>query len=152
MFVKVNITEIGATPGILKRELNGILKSCWEAVGMHWHLKMRPKHFTQAGAAEYGYTPRKPSYEAKKKRAAMTANVHGRKAAGTWNDNSRARGEANPLVWTGESREATRIANVAATKNGVRIIMNAPRLNWKNPNSRINERSSAFSRRSFRRW
>lgn len=140
MFVKFTISEIGATPGLLKRELNNILRECWFAVGTHWLLKFRPKHFTRAGAREYGYTPRKPDYEARKKRAAMTANIKLRKASGTWVSGSRARGEPEPLVWSGQSREDTKFGRVSATKNGVRITMNAPRLNWRNPNSRINPR------------
>lgn len=129
--VLIRVTERGAVPGVAKRELNTMLKAAWEETGVHWHRSMRPKHFTHAGAREYGYTPRKGERGA--------AGTKGFRQSYTGRKLKRF-GHTLPLVYTGESRELTRIRDVRATSKGVRIVMNAPKLNFRSRHSTINMR------------
>lgn len=74
----------GAVPpniGIAKKRFHEIRKLALIDMGEYWHANFRDKHFTEAGAKEYGYAERKASYKARKMR------------------NTRQR---RPLVWSGE--------------------------------------------------
>ena len=102
----LKIKETGVTP----RRLRGVVRDrqvkMFGRLGEYWHRFFRPKHFTQAGATEYGYQRRSPKYERRK---------------------LRLYGHSHPLVATGESRELSRMKDVRATSKGVRIIMPAIR-------------------------
>ena len=127
----IKIREIGATPWLMKRELPQILKRVWEEIGNHWHRQMRPKHFTHAGAREYGYTPRKGEKDAASSKG-FRRSYSGRKL--------RKFGHTLPLVYTGESRDITARRDVRPTRHGVRIVMAANKLNYKNPYTAIDKR------------
>jgi hypothetical protein len=86
------------------------LKIAWRDAGILWHQRMRGKHFTQRGAAEYHYQYRSKKYTAVKRRK------HGHKL---------------PLVFTGRSRMLTRMRDVRPTAKGVRVVMRAPALNFR---------------------
>jgi hypothetical protein len=106
-------------------------KEAFQKAGEHWFLHMRPKHFTEAGAKVYGYTPRrgeKKHFGSK----AWKRSYTGRKFA--------AFKHTRPLVYSGESEAATRLGRIVPTSKGVRIYMTAPRLNYKHPKSKINMR------------
>ncbi len=114
--IKLKVTYTGAIPGVTmkQREWNEIQRGVWAGVGRYWHTELRPKHFTRAGAAEYGYQPRTADYQRRK---------------------ARQFGHQDPLVFTGESRRRTRTARIVpfatATRVGVRVRMNAPNLNYR---------------------
>lgn len=108
-FVLMKMTEQGPTPRGMRREFNQVSRSAFETMGTHWHTKIRGKHFTAAGASEYDYRERSKGYQRFKRRKY---------------------GHNLPLVLTGQSRRATNIGRIVATKNGVRVSMSAPRLNW----------------------
>lgn len=140
MIVSVNITYAGAVGRILRREWNGILKNAWAAVGRYWHTMYRPKHFTHAGATEYGYEKRKSRYERRK---------------------LRRYGHTYPLVFSGMSRNLARLQDVRpyATggnsptgKSGVRIVLHSPGLNRRPKTGTINMRDemTRVSRREMR--
>lgn len=118
-YVDFNIAEIGATPGVMKREIRRITKEAWERVGRHWHRFMRPVHFTHAGATKYGYTKRTPLYTYRKVKKF---------------------GHGYPLCWTSDSKARTAVENIRATSNGVKIIMWAPTLNLRPKTGTINMR------------
>lgn len=124
----------GAIPSELaKRELNAILRAGYHQLGVYWVANFRAKHFTNAGATEYGYTPRK-----------------GERGSGrAWKGSYTARklkkfGHTRPLEWSGRSKERTRAARVQAysanKKSRVEIRMNATALNFKAKGSTINMR------------
>jgi hypothetical protein len=113
----------------MKREMNRILKECWSLIGQLWHREMRPKHFTHAGAREYGYTPRSGE-SARPCSKGFRRSYTGRKL--------RKFGHTLPLVYTGTSRGLTRTGNITATSKGVRIAMHAPALNLRPKGGTIN--------------
>jgi hypothetical protein len=130
MHVFFDISEYGATPGMLKRELNNILKACWLHVGTFWHQRYRGKHFTKEGAMEYGYAPRSRWYEAEKRRK---------------------QGHADPLTFSGASKIRTMGLDVRATSKGCRIVLHAPALNFRRPNMKADMRKE-MTTVSGREW
>ncbi len=103
-----------------KRAFARAQKMAWAAVGEHHFNKNLRKHFTLAGAREYGYTERKRSYRARK---------------------LREKRHKRPLVWSGETRRrALSMKNIKATSKGVTLRINAPTLNRKGRNSNVNMR------------
>lgn len=132
MIGEIKIRERGATPGILKRELQKLKKAAFEAAGVCWHQQIRPKHFTTAGAGEYGYAPRKGE----------RGNVGSHGFQRTYTGRKlKAYGHTRPLVLTGESEAMSRIRDVRATSKKARIVIRAPRLNYRNPASQANPRA-----------
>jgi len=127
MIGQIKIRERGPTPGLLKRGFNAMKQKCFHAALTFWHRELLQKHFTSAGAMEYGYTPRKRQW-----RGSFKMSYVGRKL--------REKGHAKPLVWSGESMALTRMRDVRATsKRGVCVIR-APGFNRRNPHSQINMR------------
>jgi hypothetical protein len=113
----LKITESGVTPRKLRPIVRQMQITMFGKLGAYWHRYFRPKHFTAAGAAEYGYTPRTQKYTRRKLR--------------TFN-------HANPLVYSGESRELARMKDIRATSKGVKIVMPAVRkLNFTPKGGRI---------------
>jgi len=136
---RIQITYSGPVPGsqnMRQREWNNVVREAWRQVGLYWVNTYRPKHFTVAGAKEYGYDPRKGE-RGNLGPKGFKRSYTGRKLA-KW-------GHTRPLVWSGRSEQATRAARIHATatrnKSGVEIFMNAPTLNLKNPHSQINMRA-----------
>lgn len=121
----------GAVPRLAQRELRRLLRDSFEDAGVFWHRMFRRKHFTKAGAREYGYTPRKGEQAGRGSKAFRRSHT-GRKL--------RQFGHTLPLVFTGQSRQLTRIRDIRATSKGVRIVMRAPGLNRRPRGGRINLR------------
>ena len=117
MIGHVKIRERGSTPRAMQKEMRSHLKEAWRDSGEHWHREIRPKHFTNAGFYEYGYTPRKPRYLARKRRQL---------------------GHTLPLVKSGLTRNLSRIRDVRSTSRGARVVIKAPTLRRQNPKSGIN--------------
>lgn len=107
-FMKVTITESGATPRNMLKTLRQVKKRGFMAMGTQWHRKMRPQHFTRAAYAKYGYKRRTPAHEKLKEKMY---------------------GHRRPLVFSGESEQLSRIRDVRATAKGARVVMRVPRLN-----------------------
>ncbi len=118
----------GAVPSVARQALGRIKRESWRQTGEHWHGRYRPKHFRRSGAREYGYAPRtgEPG----------SSNPKG----GYMRRKRREKGHSLPLVWSGTSRQLTRLRDVRATSKGARVVMNAPGLNRRHPKSRINMR------------
>jgi len=109
--VLIRVEEKGPTPGVMRREQNAVSKAAWQNVGWYWGEALREKHFTEAGASEYGYRDRTEEYEGAKERA--------------W-------GHRDPLVWTGESKEESENYRVRSTKDGATVALSMPALNFSN--------------------
>lgn len=89
--------------GLDAKTLRKIFKESYEALGRYWHDVILPKHFTQAGAHEYGYVKRGSKYMKRKLR------VHGHQL---------------PLVFSGELMEkVTRTRQITSTSRGARVKM-----------------------------
>lgn len=122
------IRERGPTPKLAMRQMNQVQREVGEELGDHWHQHFRPKHFTHAGATEYGYTPRQFEYTRRK---------------------FKTEGHTLPLVGPdkrGEvhSKDASRIRDVrvTATKGEakIRVVLHTPKLNFRPEGGRIDLR------------
>lgn len=111
-----------------KRENNRIIRETLAETAGNHHQFMR-KHFTIAGAREYGYKPRKG--EGKTGRDFWRAYT-GRK--------KKEKGHQRPLVWSGTSETLAKIRDVRATSKRATLIQHARGLNRRNPNSDIDMR------------
>ena len=136
MEMHVREIEQGATPKILRRKLNEITRAAAWTMGSHWHKNLLAKHFTAAGAREYGYAARQgePGRPGKNFRSTYT----GRKL--------REHGHTRPLEFTGDSRHdaETQVSIDAVATKGqgrVRVKMNAPGFNRRYKGSVIDMRA-----------
>jgi hypothetical protein len=113
---------------------NKIIKETWHKQGIFWHGKFRQKHFTHAGAKEYGYLPR--AGQTGNKRKNFWASYTGRK--------QKTMGHTLPLVWSGESMNLTKIrvirAKATRTESFCHVVLRSPGFNRKHPDSDINMR------------
>jgi hypothetical protein len=119
----VKVRYGGATPDVTKREWGKICQPGWQETGEYWHAHYRAKHFTAAGAREYGYASRGGEnlpHSEKQFRRSYT----GRKL--------KLYGHTKPLVYTGTSEALTRQRDVRATGKLMRVVLHAPALNFKN--------------------
>lgn len=129
--IKATIREKGATPRLMRREINAIKRAAFEGAGVQWHDEFRLKHFTLAGAREYGYSPRQGDGLSGK---AFWRSYQGRK--------QKYLGHQIPLVYSGEAQRMSEFRAIRATstskKSQVTIAMaRLQKLNWRHPNSQI---------------
>ena len=131
----VQIVETGATPGILSREMQRIRRLTFHEMGTVWHATMRPKHFTHAGAREYGYEPRKGQ-------PGSGSPVKGERGYyGTYTGRKELKKRHTlPLVYSGQSRILASIGTVVSTFKGCRVKMPTRALNFRPHGGRINLR------------
>lgn len=126
MVMIVTMKWSGPTPRIAKRRLNNIIKAANRDMGIFWWRMMRPKHFTHAGAREYGYTPRKGE------------RGGGRPFRGSYTAKKlRAFGHTKPLVFSGESKKLAGIRDVRATFKKTRVVIHARALNFRSAGSQV---------------
>jgi hypothetical protein len=119
----------GATPKLAARQRNAVQKEAFAYALKFWHAKYRDKHFTNAGATEYGYTPRKGE------------RGSGRRFKGSYTAYKlKKMGHTRPLEFSGRSRALAARENVTSTSKGGRARINAPALNFRNRFSQINMR------------
>jgi len=135
MMGQITIRAQGFMPGFgTQRHLNSAVRSTWEHVGRFWHRMFRPKHFTEAGAREYGYIARKGERMVQSRAKGWAGTYVARK--------KREKGHNLPLVWSGDTRELSRQhrEKAAATRKRsyVKVIMPVRGLNRKHPKSQIN--------------
>lgn len=138
MSYEFKITESGPTPRLMMRQKNQVHREAASQLAIFWHDNYVRKHFTQAGATEYGYAPRKgqPGNPHPK---GFRRSYTGRKLA--------TKGHTRPLTWSGASFVlviASRNNVTATATKGVataRLRMNAPALNFRHPRSRVDMRA-----------
>ena len=129
MLTAIDIRYTGAAAAIRNRRVMAELKKAAHTeVGERWGERMRPKHFTAAGAREYGYEPRKSSYRGRKRKA---------------------KGHMRPLVWSGTLESETEGFTVLSSTQGTKVRVPGRALNLTNiPDSDVNirEEMSTVSR------
>ena len=104
ILIKYHVGETG--PGLKK-----ILKDVFVDMIKFWHTRILPKHFTIAGASEYGYEPRTKKYQIRK---------------------AKAHGHQNPLVYSGRSmREVLQAVRITSTSKGGKGGIEVPTYYWK---------------------
>lgn len=130
--IGLKIRYEGAVPGVglSQRRFNNLKKRAWTATGKYWFEHFRPKHFTKAGAVEYGYKKRKgEDYGTTGK--SFWRSYTGRK--------QKKFGHTLPLVYSGELRDNSTIASIHATYKGVRVALPwAQKANFRYAGSDIN--------------
>lgn len=102
----------GSVPDLMRREQNAVVRAAMRQMGITWHQKIREKHFTNAGAAEYGYMKRSGDVPGTYRKFART--YQGRKL--------KKYGHTRPLEYTGMSRMRSRIRDVRATATAKRAV------------------------------
>jgi hypothetical protein len=137
MGVEFKIKYTGAVPELLLSERraqgrwNTIRREAWIVAGNYWHREFRPKHFTKAGAREYGYMPR--AGESGNTRPKFAQSYTGRKL--------KKMGHTRPLVWSGTSETLSKIRVVRATatktKSKAEVVLRTPGLNRQHKDSQI---------------
>lgn len=133
MITKIVVTERGATPGILKREFNRITKNAWDFSAKRHHTQHVPARFTPAHAVKARYHKRKGQGLPQGSRG-FKRSYYGRKLRSKFGGGV---GRADPLVWTGKSKEAARFATVTSTRSGAKLRYRTPTFNRRHPKSRI---------------
>jgi hypothetical protein len=116
----IKLRSEGAVPKVAKRTLNKSYKAAFQSAGLHWHRRYSRKHFTAAGAREYGYSPRQGERMGRGTKR-FRKSYTGRKL--------RLFGHVLPLVWSGASRLLARIRDARSTSKGVRVLIHARTLN-----------------------
>lgn len=110
MLIVFHVKEVGPTPGVMKREINNVLKEAWRLMLLYWHKRFIPQHFREIAKSLYDYKPRSKRYEARKKRL---------------------KGHTKPLVFTGETETLSRTVTVRSTFRGGRMRMPIRKLNYR---------------------
>ncbi len=128
MFVGVGREEQPIARGLRKAH-RAARREALRIVGETWVEQIAPKHFTNAGAAEYKYTPRSGDKFSGKE---FTRSYQGRKL--------KTLGHTRPLEKSGKSKRRVMQSRARVVKDTVRIVINAPALNFRNPFSSINMR------------
>lgn len=126
----IKVRKTGPTAGLTRRELSAAAKAVYAAMGVFWHANFRKKHFTRAGAREYGYAERETWSPG---RRSFERSYTGRKLA--------RYGHTLPLVKSGESMRLTRIRDVRSTSKGGRVVLHARTFNRRNKFSQIDMRA-----------
>lgn len=128
MLSVIRITETGAFPAAVKRHHARVMKQALMETAANHHQRFMPKHFTLAGAREYGYTPRSGE-QVGLSRKQFFRSYTGQK--------QREKGHRRPLVWSGASETLAKIRDVRGTSRRVRLVQHARGLNRKHPRSKI---------------
>ena len=118
MELTIDITVKGAVAAWGRRAVNDVMRRAFEKAGIYWGQKFLPKHFTKAGAREYGYAPRKGE------RARF-----GSRAFRYWAGPEEVRRrEILPLIYTGDAEDTIRTYNVraVATSKDVYVKVTMP--------------------------
>ena len=117
-------------PTLGKRVFNNAVATSLAEAAAEWHRSYLPKHFTRAGAQEYGYKARKGEKMSPGQRG-YTRSYAYRKL--------KAFGHQDPLVFTGETKQLSRMRKIVYTSKQAKVVL--PRkLNWKHPKSQISMR------------
>lgn len=117
---------------------NTFIKPMYEQMGKHWMVNIRPKHFTHAGAREYGYEPRSGE---KKSGKSFKRSYTGRKL--------RKKGHTRPLEYSGELKRDSGFSRFSHGVGRMRILLpRARKANFRHPKSNIDMRAelTAISR------
>lgn len=124
MSLDMTVKRTGMMSGLGWRVINKIAKEVAILIGFFWHDNYLKKHFTAAGATEYGYEPRQGE------------RGSGMKFSGSYTQHKLHRfGHTHPLEFTGDSRALLETSKhkVRATATGgianLTIPLGAPNFN-----------------------
>lgn len=124
----LNLKYTGFPPK--KRDYNNAVKQTLAATAKNWHQQYYEKHFTAAGAAEYGYTKRKGE--------AMPRGSSKFRSSYTGKKLKRF-GHTDPLKFTGTGFRLGKVAIIRSTYRWGKAVLPSV-FNFKHPKSQINMR------------
>ncbi len=128
--LKFTLEPPGPPPGLTKSDYNAACAVAFAEMGTLWHTRYLPEHFTHAGARKYHYTPRQGQ-------GPMGGKRYGQSYTGR---KERYYSHTLPLVYTGTSRTRALIQKIRANSRGVRVVIDAPALNFIPKGGRISLR------------
>lgn len=133
MISHIQIRERGATPGLTRKVFNAASKSSWFEAGLFDHLEHSQEPFTDEFRQEAGF-PARRGQRLPVGSPGFRASYYGRKLRSRFGGGE---GKALPNVYTGDSRDRAKFVRTSATRDGVVNRYRVPRLNFKNPQSRV---------------
>ena len=118
MDINFTITQKGLIAIHGWKPLKDVIEKAFLAVGLYWGRNFLAKHFTRAGAREYGYEPRKGE----------GARPGGKRFARVAGPAEKRAGEILPLVYSGDLRDDARRYRVTAvaTRKDIRVRVKFP--------------------------
>lgn len=126
----IKITEFGVVPRALKAIHRTAAKESYRLTGETFHTRFAPLRFTAKHGKEAGYRKRSGENLAFGTRA-FWRSYFGRKIQGGRLPDGRMRQPTTaPLVWSGDTRAAARMATNAATANRVEVRYTFRALNY----------------------
>lgn len=131
---KITVRERGATPGILKRELNRLSKASWFDAAKRHHVENTADRFTPEHARKAGYHKRKGENLAPGSKG-FKRSYYGRKLRS--DTKGGGPGRADPLVYSGKSQQQSKFPSIGSTASGAKIRFRTPVFNFRHPKSRI---------------
>jgi hypothetical protein len=137
MISSIVVKEWGATPGLLKSEINRLITESLAATA-EFHFRFMKFHFQMIAFNRYGYQPRKGMGKSGKE---FYQSYTGQKLRKT--------GQVNPLVYSGDTKAAALAEPplVRATRHKATLVQRARQLNRYKPKSgiRMNEEIRAIA-------
>lgn len=121
----------------MRKAFNAASKESWAQAAIEHHRENTEKRFTPEHARRAGYTSRK-GQNMSRQAAIRAGTYYGRKLSSPTKGGGP--GRADPLVYTGTTKQRARTANVVASRSGAKLRFNTPALNFKHPRSRVNMR------------
>ena len=112
-----------------KRDYNNAVKEVLAETALRWHERFFEDHFTEAGAAKYGYLKRKGENQRGQK--SFKNSYVARKISKL--------GSNRPLYFSGEAYRESKVPNVRSTSKESRVILSRI-FNWKHKKSQIQMR------------
>lgn len=135
MLQGINVKERGLVPRKIRKAMTAILKDGWFSLGRRFHTEYRDKRFTVGHAREAGYSKRKGQGMAKGSKG-WRRSYYGRKFLSP--EHGGGANQADPLVFSGDTRELVRRAKITSTSKGTKVrYPGARKLNFKHPKSKI---------------
>jgi len=143
MKISIDMTMEEALGGYTKANLHKVIHAALYKVADYWHRNYMKKHFTAAGAREYGYAPRKGE-------RARAGSKQFRRRAGPA---ERRAGRILPLVYSGRLRDACQIRQIITeiTQNEIFARLRLPKARALNlrprnaPHIRMREEATTIS-------
>jgi hypothetical protein len=122
---RITIQEIGPVPRNMKRIHRAAAKTGYTAAATAFHERFAALRFTVSHAQAAGYKPRSGANLPYGSKAYWRSYVGRKQMGGMGRPATTA-----PLVWTGETRDAARMATIDATSNRGTARYTLRKLNW----------------------
>ena len=120
MITLIKVGKIGPVPSRFRKQWRKEARREWKNTGLQWHRRYRDKHFTHAGAREYGFAKRKGENLRGVNDKRYRRTYTGRK--------ERAVGHTLPNVYSGVLRMRVKQLDIRPTATGVKMPLVGARM------------------------